>query len=232
MLPCRTDSANALPRRLKNASSRKTMTNAIRIATPAEIHCSAVVAPSAANMGAEVRGAAGGAVLLDAMGTLVRLDDPVGRLHAALLAHTGADVGAAGAAHALRAEIAFYRAHLQTAVDPPTLAALRAACAEAMRPALPEPAASAPAERLLAALMEGIAFAAFPDAAPALRALRAAGMRLVVVSNWDVSLHERLAETGLTPLLDGAVASVEVGASKPDAVPFARGLELAGVPAS
>jgi len=183
-------------------------------------------------MGAEVRGAAGGAVLLDAMGTLVRLDDPVGRLHAALLAHTGADVGAAGAAHALRAEIAFYRAHLQTAVDPPTLAALRAACAEAMRPALPEPAASAPAERLLAALMEGIAFAAFPDAAPALRALRAAGMRLVVVSNWDVSLHERLAETGLTPLLDGAVASVEVGASKPDAVPFARGLELAGVPAS
>jgi putative hydrolase of the HAD superfamily len=97
-----------------------------------------------------------------------------------------------------------------------------------MRPALPEPVASAPPERLLAALMEGIAFAAYADAAPALRALRALGLRLVVVSNWDVSLHERLAETGLTPLLDGAVASVEAGAAKPDGAPFARGLELAG----
>ncbi len=162
------------------------------------------------------------------MGTLLRLDDPVGRLRAALRSHTGTDVGSEGAARALRAEIAYYRAHLHTAVDPPSLAALRAACAEAMRPALPEPVAGAPAERLLAALMEGIAFAAYADAAPALRELRAAGFALVVVSNWDVSLHERLAETGLTPLLDGAVASVEVGAAKPDGAPFARGLALAG----
>jgi putative hydrolase of the HAD superfamily len=176
-------------------------------------------------MGAEVRGEA---VLLDAMGTLVRLDDPVGRLRTALASHTGADVGSDGAARALRAEIAYYRAHLHTAVDPPSLALLRAACAEAMRPALPEPVASAEPERLLAALMEGIAFAAYADAARALRELRALGLRLVVVSNWDVSLHERLAETGLTPLLDGAVASVEVGAAKPDGAPFARGLELAG----
>ena len=54
------------------------------------------------------------------------------------------------------------------------------------------------------------------------------GIRLVVVSNWDVSLHERLAETGLAPLLDGAVASAELGAAKPDPAIFARGLELAG----
>ena len=90
-------------------------------------------------MGAEVR--RDSAVLLDAMGTLVRLDDPVGRLRAALRSRTGADVGSDGAARALRAEIAYYRAHLHTAVDPPSLAALRAACAEAMRPALPEPVA-------------------------------------------------------------------------------------------
>ena len=44
-------------------------------------------------------------MLLDAMGTLVRLDDPVGRLRAALESHTGADVGSDGAARALRAEI-------------------------------------------------------------------------------------------------------------------------------
>ena len=62
-----------------------------------------------------------------------------------------------------------------------------------------------------------------------LRELRRRGIRLVVVSNWDVSLHERLAETGLAPLLDGAVASAELGAAKPDPAIFARGLEIAGV---
>jgi putative hydrolase of the HAD superfamily len=51
---------------------------------------------------------------------------------------------------------------------------------------------------------------------------------LVVVSNWDVSLHVRLAETGLAALVDGAVASAEVGAAKPDPAIFARALELAG----
>ena len=54
----------------------------------------------------------------------------------------------------------------------------------------------------------------------------------MVVSNWDVSLHERLAETGLAPLVDGAVASAELGAAKPDPAIFARGLELAGAAAA
>src|SRR5204863_4168 len=47
--------------------------------------------------------------------------------------------------------------------------------------------------------------------------------------NWDVSLHERLLETGLAPLLDGAVASAEIGAAKPDPAIFAAALEIAGV---
>jgi putative hydrolase of the HAD superfamily len=81
---------------------------------------------------------------------------------------------------------------------------------------------------LTAALLDALAFSAFPDSAPALRALRAAGYRLVVVSNWDASLHERLRETGLAELVDGAVASAELGAAKPDGAMFARGLALAG----
>ena len=63
---------------------------------------------------------------------------------------------------------------------------------------------------------------------PALRALRAAGVRLVAASNWDVSLHEQLDRTGLTPLLDGAISSAEVGAPKPDPEIFVRALALAG----
>ena len=50
----------------------------------------------------------------------------------------------------------------------------------------------------------------------------------MVVSNWDFSLHERLSETGLTPLLDGAIACAEAGAAKPDPAIFERALALAG----
>jgi putative hydrolase of the HAD superfamily len=76
--------------------------------------------------------------------------------------------------------------------------------------------------------LASLRFFAYPDSAPALLALRERGLRLVVVSNWDWSLHERLAETGLTPLLDGAVASAEVGSAKPDPAIFERALEIAG----
>jgi putative hydrolase of the HAD superfamily len=59
--------------------------------------------------------------------------------------------------------------------------------------------------------------------------MRAAGLRLVVVSNWDVSLHDRLSEADIAARVDGAVASAEVGVAKPDPALFARALELAGV---
>ena len=163
-------------------------------------------------------------MLLDAMGTLLRLEDPAPRLRAALAARLGVDIGGDAAAAAIRAEIAYYRAHLHLGRDARSLAELRARCAEAMRPALPEPAGSAPAGELTAALLDALAFSAYPDAAPALRALRGAGCALVVVSNWDCSLRERLEETGLAQLVDGAVASAEVGAAKPERAIFERAL--------
>jgi putative hydrolase of the HAD superfamily len=171
------------------------------------------------------------ALLLDAMGTLLTFEPPAPLLRAEL-ARRGIDVDAGAAAAAIGAEIAHSRAHFDEGRDAPSLAALRRACAEAMRPALGPAAAAAPGELLTEALLESLRFVAFPDAAPALRRLRAAGLRLVVVSNWDVSLAERLAETGLAPLLDGAVASALAGSAKPDPAIFVRALALAGVPAT
>jgi putative hydrolase of the HAD superfamily len=171
------------------------------------------------------------AILLDAMGTLLTFEPPAPRLREALRERLGVDVGEAAAARAIAAEIAFYRAHLHEGRDAAGLAALRRAAAEAMRPALPPPAAGAGGEVLTAALLDSLRFAAYPEAPEALRALRAMGLRLVVVSNWDVSLHERLAETGLAELVDGAVASAEAGVAKPDPAIFALGLARAGVPA-
>jgi putative hydrolase of the HAD superfamily len=170
------------------------------------------------------------AVLLDAMGTLLSFEPPAPLLRAELERRLGADVGADAAAAAIRAEIAYYRAHLHEGVDAAAVADLRRRCAEAMRPALPGPARDAPGEVLTAALLGALRFVAYPDAAPALRRLRAAGARLVVVSNWDASLHERLAETGLAALVDGALASAEVGVAKPDPEIFALALALAGAP--
>jgi putative hydrolase of the HAD superfamily len=181
-------------------------------------------------MGGEIR--ARGAVLLDAMGTLIALEDPAPRLRAALRERLGVDVGAEAAAAAIRAEIDYYRAHLHQGRDAATLADLRERSAEAMRPALQPAAPPAPPALLTAALLEAIAFSAFPDAAPALRALRAAGLTLVVVSNWDISLHDRLEETGLRALVDGVVASAEVGTAKPRRAIFTHALALAGVPAA
>ena len=47
------------------------------------------------------------------------------------------------------------------------------------------------------------------------RALRAHGLRLAVVSNWDVGLHEHLAALGVGGLVDAVVTSAEAGAPKP-----------------
>jgi putative hydrolase of the HAD superfamily len=178
-----------------------------------------------------IPGAPPRAVLLDAMGTLLRFEPPAPLLRVALRERLGADPGPQAAEAAIRAEIAYYRAHLDEGRDAASLAELRGRCAEAMRPALPPPLDGAPGDVLTAALLAALRFHAFDDAAPALRALRAGRVRLVVVSNWDASLHERLAETGLAALVDGAIASAEAGSAKPDAAIFARALALAGVPA-
>ena len=70
--------------------------------------------------------------------------------------------------------------------------------------------------------MASIRFRAFPDAAPALEALRARGLACVCVSNWDIGLGEVLERCGLAGMLDGVVVSAAVGARKPDPAIFAR----------
>lgn len=161
------------------------------------------------------------AVLLDALGTLLGFEPPAPHLRTELAERFDVHVSEQVATAAIKAEIAYYRAHLHEGRDTAALADLRRRSAAAMEPVLGfDPGV----EALLAALR----FRAYPDAAPALRALRADGHRLVVVSNWDASLHERLQETGLAPLVDGALASAEVGAAKPDGAIFTAALELTG----
>ncbi len=165
-------------------------------------------------------------VLLDALGTLLALEPPAPHLRAELAAR-GVAVSEAEADAAVRAEIAYYRAHHDEAVDGAALAdAARLAAPRSWRWRCPR----TPAARRTCAgrCWPALRFRAYPEVAEALGALRAAGLRLVVVSNWDVSLHEALAQTGLAPLLDGAISSAEAGAAKPAPAIFERALALAG----
>src|SRR3954468_17316789 len=113
------------------------------------------------------------AVLLDGMGTLIRLLPPWPAL----------------SEEAFRAEAAYYVRHHLEGRDADSLADLRRRCAEVAGVSVEE-------------LMAAIRFEAFEDAAPALRELRARGLRLVVVSNWDYSLRDVLAGIGLLELVD------------------------------
>jgi putative hydrolase of the HAD superfamily len=155
---------------------------------------------------------------------LLELLPPAPRLQAELRA-LGVEVSLEQAGLAMKAEIGFYRGHLWMGRDAAGLAELRRRCAEVLRDALDLELDLGTIE---AALLAAIRFEPFPDTVPALRALRAAGVKLVAASNWDVSLHEQLERTGLTPLLDGALSSAEVGAPKPDPEIFTRALALAG----
>ena len=179
--------------------------------------------------------ALGRVVSLDALGTLVELDDPVGRL-AEQLGARGVEVSEAHAGAALREEIAYYRAHHDSGVDAASLARLRARCTEVLRGALAQAGADGEALRALGpgalgeALLAALRFVVFDDVPDALCELRGDGHRLVVVSNWDVSLHVMLRETGLDELVDAALSSAEAGVRKPAPEIFARAVALVGGP--
>jgi putative hydrolase of the HAD superfamily len=169
-------------------------------------------------------------VTLDALGTLVALEPPVPLLMAELRAR-GLEVDARQAAVAVAGEIAYYRAHHGMAADAVSLARLRARCTEVLREGLLRAGADAgalPAAELQEALLASLRFVAYEEVPAALGALRDAGHRLVVVSNWDVSLHEMLRATGLDVLVDGAISSAEAGVAKPGVGIFERALALVG----
>ena len=69
------------------------------------------------------------AVLLDAFGTLIDIDQPYLRLRRSLRRHLGAEVSAQDAERAFRAEMTYYADHCHEGTDPDTLAELRTRCA-------------------------------------------------------------------------------------------------------
>ena len=167
------------------------------------------------------------AVTIDAYGTLVTLRDPVPALRAALAVH-GVERTERDVRTAFRAEVEYYVVRSHEGRDEATLALLRRDCAHVFLEA-----AGAPldAGEFAPSFVGALEFDELPGAADACRSLAAAGLRLAVVSNWDVGLHDHLAALGLTPLLDAVVTSAEAGAPKPAPQVFELALARLGATA-
>ena len=163
-------------------------------------------------------------MLLDALGTLVELERPWPHLVDELAAR-GVVVGEDVARAAMLAEMAYYRAHHDEAVDWATLKDLRRRCAAVVQEQLQT---ALPLDDVLDALLGAIRFRAYPEVPGVLARLRAGGARLAVVSNWDVSLHDVLERTALRPLVDAVVISAELGVAKPEPAIFRAALDRLG----
>jgi putative hydrolase of the HAD superfamily len=75
------------------------------------------------------------------------------------------------------------------------------------------------------------AWVVYPDAVPALEALRAMGLRLAVISNFDERLPGLLAGLGLARRVEVVMPSAAQGVAKPNPEIFRRVLALLGVDA-
>ena len=169
------------------------------------------------------------AVTLDAMGTLVAIEPPAPRLQRSLERRLGVTLDLGRCEGAMRVEMRHYRAHCTRARDAPSLAALRLECASLLADALALDVAGAD---LLPSLTDAISFQAYVDAQPALAELAAAGLKLAVIANWDVSLTGVLERLGLAEPFEAIVTAAAVGAAKPDPRPFHVALEHLGVEAA
>ena len=176
------------------------------------------------------------AILFDAADTLFRLRGSVGAAYAAVAARYGVTVAAADVEQRFRA--AFRRM--------PPLAFPGAP--EAQLPQLEyawwkQVVVSVFAgtrfndfDAFFADLFEyfarGDSWELFADTEPALAALRARGLRLAIVSNFDGRLTRVCESLGIAAYFDTIVISGRVGAAKPDPRIFAVALERLGVSAA
>src|SRR2546423_703885 len=115
------------------------------------------------------------AVLLDVLGTMLRLEPPGPRLRA-LLAREGIDVAEDVANMAFGAEIAYYLEHQLEGRDERSLARLHERCAQVLRDGLGR--ADLDLEMVREAMLASVIFTPYDDVVPALDELRRAGLKL------------------------------------------------------
>lgn len=167
------------------------------------------------------------AVTVDGYGTLLHLADPLPALQAALAAH-GVERSHEQVRAAFHAEVAHYKPRSLRGGTPEGLAALRLECVAVFLKAAAAGGAIPPAD-FVAPFVGALVFEALPGARETLEGLRARGIALAMVSNWDCALPGHIERLGLSHLFQTVVASAVVGAEKPDPRIFRAALERLGV---
>jgi putative hydrolase of the HAD superfamily len=165
------------------------------------------------------------AVTIDAMGTLVELDAPVERL-AQALQDRGVEASAGRVTEAFRVEVGYYLAHKLDARDTEALAGLRRECSRIF---LEAAGAGLNPTEFTPAFVDAMVFRPLEGVVGALHRLRAVGLALACVSDWDIGLREQLETVGLDALFDLVLTSADVGAAKPDPKLFVEATVRLGV---
>ncbi len=166
-------------------------------------------------------------VTVDAFGTLVELESPVLALRQAL-AERGVERDDATVAAAFAAEAEYYMVHNVEGGDEESLRRLRRECAAVF---LRSAAADLDPEEFTGPFVGALVFRPVDGAVAALERLRASGLALACVSDWDVSVGEQLERAALRSFFAAVVSSAETGAEKPDPGVFATAIGRLGVTA-
>ena len=161
------------------------------------------------------------AVTVDAFGTLLELRDPIGSLSRLVPGYDRPAIE-----QAFLAEAAHYVVHSYRGRDGAGLSELYAECAAVFNETL---GSELTPDEYVGAL--DAEYGVLPGALEELARLRALGLELAVVGNWDRRLPEHLERLGLAPYFSAIVTSAEAGAAKPDPGPFALALGRLGVAA-
>jgi putative hydrolase of the HAD superfamily len=168
------------------------------------------------------------AVTVDGYGTLVRLRDPV-PLFIEALRSRGVECTPEAVRAGFAAEVAYYRPNALLGRDSETLAELRLECTRIF---LEGAGADLEAESFVGGFMASIVMEPIPGAFETVRSLRARGLELAVVSNWDIGLTEQLERLEVASLFTAVVTTAEAGAPKPEPAVFSLALERLSVGAA
>jgi putative hydrolase of the HAD superfamily len=174
------------------------------------------------------------AVTFDAAGTLIAVAEPVGATYARLAARHGVHVRADDVERRFRAALAAAPPLAFPGASPVRIGTHeRAWWYAVVRRALGQTASGPPLDaafdELFAYYASAVAWRVFAEAPGVLAALRAQGLRLAVVSNFDARLGPLLDALGVAPLLDAVVHSSRAGTAKPDPAIFRAALGQLGV---
>ena len=171
------------------------------------------------------------AVFFDAYGTLIHFSqDPSPFDYMAdAVRRAGVDLPRSRLDAALHAEMRYFKAHFAAVRTAEDFERLKLADA---RVYVEELGDTGPVrlnvDHMAAELAEAFATRVLPDARPAIDVVRAAGVRVGVLSNYSYLLPLVLDQLGLASLLDPVVFSAAVGAEKPDPRIFAAAADAVG----